>query len=544
MKHLITLGKKAHGRPPVVDLTAADLEQIRAFYLPTNRTKVEGSIRLAWVRFCESRQDLSHLVSNHVPTTTIPTAVVEACRRAKAHVGAHRGGARRNRHESAFVPGTMRRHWEMNRRLWAGEQVSVDDATRNIPIWIPWPWGGCPCSDKFGVRLGRWQTLIVHDDASSFVPFVSSVFRWQQSYRATDAASCIYRAEREIACFDRWVIEGGVWQAKRTLEILGGRFYSAKGRPNQKLVENFIGRLWNIMAGELGDVGRYQAEMATESKLYVDARQGRVDPRNHFLSLSQGQAALYRGIQYLNERRLESKEYGKWIPQERWEADLKESPREARAESDFLIMPVAKVLTVSNDMVSTTEDGPHGMPMVWRFTAPWLAEFRGRRVCLYFDPQSDWPVQGTITLENSRKPLGVVECANPLGISRDREAEMVKAVRQTVLTETRVLSRIHQDRINRELRHPSGVAITTTAPAAHPHPDPETAERIAAATPAIDRAGIQVDIPSTPASEPNPFLDLTSRGDRGHPAAPPRVTREDLAASRSRKLATLRGEDS
>ena len=518
--HCISFGKKRNGRPPVVDLSASDLQEIQSYYLPTNRNKREGSILLAWVRFCESRPDLNHLVENHMPATTIPTAVVEACRAAKALIGPHRGGAPRLRHESAYVPGTMRRHHAVQRRLWAGERASVDDATRNVACWIPWPWGGCPCSDKYGVRLGRWQTLIVHDDASSFIPFVSSVFRWHGSYRATDAAAAIYRTERDVVQFDHWAIEGGVWQAKRTLDILGGRFISAKGRPNQKLVESYIGRLWTIMAGQPGDVGRHQAEIKKNSELYVKARGGHFDPRQHFMSLTEAQNALYSSIDYLNEKRIVSRTYGTWVPQDRWNADLEESPRAGRSSAeDFLILPVAETRKVRRGMIRVREDGPLGIPMEWTFTAEWLWNFEGRDATVYFDPMAAWPVQGTVTLAGTRKPLGTVECISPVDMSKDRATEMVKAIRQSMMTEVRILDKKHTERI---VRHPSGVMSNST------HAAQVSADTI-------------IECPRGHTTE-------TSRHEtlpvivRGGAAAAPRATRDDLATSLSRRAARLREE--
>jgi hypothetical protein len=512
MKHYLNFGKKGVGRPPVIHLTDEDLREIQSYYLPTNRTKKEGSILLAWVRFCESRPELSHLVSNHMPATTIPEAVREACRRAKALVGPSRGGAPRLRHEAAYVPGTMRKHHASNRRLWAGDRASVDDATRNVACWIPWPWGGCPCSDKFGVRLGRWQTLVVHDDASSFIPYVSSVFRWAQSYRATDAAAAIYRAEREVCQFDQWSIEGGVWQAKRTLAVLGGRFISAKGRPNQKLVENYFGRLWTIMAGQSGDVGRHRGEILKNSELYVKARAGHVDPRLHFMSLTQGQEALYAAIDYLNEKRIDSRTYGTWVPKDRWENDLAEAPRQVRADADdFLILPIAKTLTVRNGSIRTTEDGPMGVPMIWTFTDTWLWELEGRKVTAYFDPLAEWPVQATLTMEGQRKPIGTVECISPELGSKDRAAEMVKAIRQTMMTEVRNFHKVHTQRI---LRHQSGIAISmATSTKSTPIPEIRTDRQIV--------------------REALPIID------RGNIAAAPRTTRDDIASSLSRRAALL-----
>ena len=532
--HALTYGKKAIGRPPVADLSAADLQEIRSQYLATNLNKKEGSILLAWVRFCESRPDLAHLVENHMPATTIPVAVVEACRKARPLVGPARGGAPRLLHESAYVPGTMRRHHQQARRLQAGERASVDDATRNTACYIPWPWGGCPTSDKYGVKLGRWQTLVVHDDATGFVPFVSSVFRHQQSYRATDAASVIYRAESQVCQWEAWAIEGGVWQAKRTLAVLGSRFISAKGRPNQKLVENYFGRLWTIMAGQPGDVGRHRGEMKAASDLYIQARQGRVDPRKHFLSLSQAQETMYAAIQYLNEKRMDSRTYGSWVPQTRWEADMEELQLQPRATADdFLILPIAETRKVRRGMIRVTEDGPQGVPMIWSFAADWLWEYEGREATVYFDPLAAWPVEATVTLKGERKPLGKIECVNPLDCSKDRAIEIAKSIRQTMMAETRVLLTRHTERT---VRHQDGVlhAISATTGTECPHVD----------TPAEITAERANETPRVPAIQLPDRLNLTTSRDlRETTAAAPRITRDDLASSLSRRAARLRGEE-
>ena len=534
--HFITPASKPHGRPAVADLTPDDLTELRSRYVATNATRKSGSMHQAWVDFCEAHPvRFGHLVADHVAITIIPTAAKDAMLKCKAIVGAGRGGAPRLRHESAHVPGTMRKHHAVQRRLWSGDRASVDDATRNIPCTIPWPWGGCECSEKYGVRLGRWQTLITHDDASSFIPLVKSVFRYHQSYRATDAAQVIYETERDVLMFDHWSIEGGVWQTGRVLDILNGRFISAKGRPNQKLVENYIGRLWKRMDGQIGDVGRYRGELKFNSELYVKCRAGREDPRKHFMPFSQAQEALYAAIQYLSEKRIKSPHYGTWVPLSRWEADLQESPREPRPDShNFLVLPCKETRKVVNDSVAITEDGPLGVRMKWYFTADWMHEYRGRRLDVYFDPMADWPVKAICTEAGSRKPIGTAICINPIGDSKDAATDLVKAVRQTVMAETRILSKMHQERTHRSLRHPSGV-VTTSAPIVS---TVDTEQRIAAATPSIDRGSTPRD-----AGEDNPFFDRYTREDCSRSAAAPRVTREDLAASRSRKLAALRGEE-
>lgn len=530
MAHYLKLGSNRPGRPPVATLSTTDLDEIRTNYVAgTNHSEKEGSILLAWVRFCESHPDqFGHLVKDHMPATTIPTAVVEACRQSRALIGAARGGAARQRHEGAYVPGTMRRHHAMQRRLMAGERASVDDATRNVACWIPWPWGGCPCSDKYGVRLGRWQTLIVHDDASSFIPFISSVFRWHQSYNGTDAASVIYQTENRVCLFDNWSIEGGVWQSKRSLAVLGGRFISAKGRPNQKLVENAIGRLWGVMAGQPGDVGRYRAENKVASDLYVQARGGRVDPRKHFMSLTQAQQALYESVEYLNEKRMSSRTYGTWVPKARWEADLDEMPRTIRSNTDdFLILPAKETRTARSGMFKLTADGPHGVPMVWSFADDWLWKYEGRRLTAYFDPMAEWPVTATITLEGDRKPLGTVVCINTFGESKDRAADMVKSIRKTMMSETRVILTRHTERV---LRHNAGVIVTTSG-------QPAVAAEPVDVAAAADRFEPEFQIEFTGR---NATTAAPSRDPR-QPAAPsPRVTRDDITSSLSRRAREAR----
>jgi hypothetical protein len=115
----------------------------------------------AWVLFCEEAGQFLHTVKHHRLAGSLPTSAKEWMRRAKGLVTPHRGGSKELRLKGPYQQGGMRSHWSENRRLRAGESFSPDDLTRNVAVWIPWPNGGCPCSEKIGVRLGRWQTLVV-----------------------------------------------------------------------------------------------------------------------------------------------------------------------------------------------------------------------------------------------------------------------------------------------------------------------------------------------------------------------------------------------
>jgi hypothetical protein len=304
--------------------------------------------------------------------------------------------------------------------------------------------------------------LVAHDDASSYIPAVSSVFRYSQSYRASDVAGLLLRTERDICKPDAWVLEGGVWQTERVLAVTGGRFISAKGRPNQKLVESYFNRLWKRMSLQRGDVGRHRGEMRKVSDLYVACRAGRKDPREFFMSLDEAQAELYSAIEWLNDKLISSDTYGKWVPTIRWNDDMSDHVRTRRSEHDlWLAAPVAAQRMVRRQSVKIHEEGPLGIPMDWHFAAPWLADYEGRNVVVYFDPMDSWPVTAHITLPESRKLLGTAECLNPIGESRDRAVELVSSIRRSMMSEYRAIT---SGLTERSVRTPSGTGIATIPP--------------------------------------------------------------------------------
>ncbi|MEO5915606.1 MAG: hypothetical protein ABIS50_15335 [Luteolibacter sp.] len=439
----------SRGRPRAVVLTNDQRVALAKIYLSTNRTECEGSMEMAWVLFTEKEIGAEHAwtVVNRRVATRLCVDALETMRRARPLVGAKRGGSKRLRSEGPYVAGSMRIHWSENRRLYAGEQFSVDDLTRNVPTWIHWPWGGCKCSDKFAVKLGRWQTLAVHDDASGTLVAVKSVFRFEQSYRATDAASLVFQTEREVGMAgfgdmsSRWVVEGGVWQSEQMLATLAGRYVSAKGRPNQKLIERWFGAMQTRDSVHLGDVGRRRGEKLEENALYLACRAGTKDPRDHFLCMETGQDALMETFEWMNTREVRSRIYGNWVPQERWEADIANRPLSYRNPADSWVMsPERRRLTVSRGgSVACQAVGPLGVSMPLHFSAPWLWEHLGRQVDLYFDPLGEWPIDATVACPKTRKMLGTVRCQATFGQSRDADVEMATAIRKTMMSELRCI---------------------------------------------------------------------------------------------------------
>src|ERR1700693_806054 len=75
--------------------------------------------------------------------------------------------------------------------LRAGTIFEADDGQFNFYAWIPWPTGGDRCSDRFGVRLGRWQLLAVVDARWEFCPAFDIVARGFGSSRVGNLTALI-----------------------------------------------------------------------------------------------------------------------------------------------------------------------------------------------------------------------------------------------------------------------------------------------------------------------------------------------------------------
>jgi hypothetical protein len=443
----ISIPTPGRGRPRAVDLTDAQGQRLAEIYLATNRTRAAGSMEAAWVLFCESENVFPETIAHHRLVGALPTAALEWMRKAKGLVTLKRGGTKELRLKGPYQQGGMRTHWEENRRLFAGESYSVDDLTRNVACWIPWPHGGCECSEKYGVRLGRWQTLVVCDDATFAIPAVSSVFRYAASYQGVDAASLIYQTEKNVGMAgfadmaSRWVVEGGVWQSKRALDVLAGRFHSAKGRPQQKLIERWFGAVQTLDAVWNRDLGRRRGEILENNQLWLKCRAGKEDPRKHFASFDEGQETLLHAVRYMNEREVRSELYGKWVPEQRWDRDTAERPLTLRDAADsWLCAPEKRTVKVSRaGMVQCKVIMADGVSRSLVWNAPELYELMGMSVDLYFDPLGEWPLQAVMVKPNSRKILGLATCQNPFGESRDADRERVAAIRRTMMSDLNII---------------------------------------------------------------------------------------------------------
>ena len=428
---------KSTGRPPLVTVTPQEAASLRRRYVRSNLREGAGSMSLAARHYAldpasDCGPDLrAAILRPRASKHSLPVEVRRAVRATDAAVAAYRDpdDARLN---GVYAPGSLRMVRDDGtglacqaplRRLRPGERQSWDDASINFCVVVPWPWGGDACSERYGVRVGRFQLLAGIDDATDFCVGYSFIIRDRSSYRAEDVVSAISRSWRDSYTPESIVLEGGAWQAARTKEFIaasGARPIDAKGRPHSKLIENYWNRLWTVLSLETeGQIGRYRGEMQRETDLLMRCQAGSLDPRRAFPSLEQALGAIDRGIIFLNHDKVESKEYGLWIPAEAHAAGMAARAAEGKplarlsAAVAHLAWPVREQRKVLKGMVRVRTETPLGFARPYHFAADELQEFCGALVNVYFDPFAS-PLRAVCTLAAPfhDHPIGTQICAS------------------------------------------------------------------------------------------------------------------------------------
>ncbi|MCC5790942.1 MAG: hypothetical protein JJT75_15030 [Opitutales bacterium] len=400
------------GRPAQVTLTEQDAQLLRAEYIRINRTKKKGSKTLAARRLAKqgrlSSEVAQAILKPRASKHQLPAPVARAMEVSETIIQHHRA-PRKAAWTMGHAPGVLRKHWEENRRLYAGERESWDDGTINFPVAVPWPYGGDKCSDRWGYKVSRFELLLSHDDATSYCPGFTFVCRSTGAYRAIDIVSACGRQWRDTIRPDHVYFERGAWESHRAKEFLAatGVHCDRAYAPRQKLVENYFNRLWSVLSTEQGQVGRYRGENEEQGKLLTRCQSGSTNPLDHFLPLDKAIGALQNAVAYLNSEPIESKQYGTWIPEDRYHADLAQRPKQPLASSlAWSWAPERRIWTVRGGLVGGMVQTPLGMSIPYHFACPELLEYTGRKVRVYFDPCED-PIRATITLAEDWRQRGL-----------------------------------------------------------------------------------------------------------------------------------------
>ncbi len=495
---LAGLADKARpGRPRSVEVSPADALKLRARYLKTNRAAGCGSKTQAARSLARegalAPEVCAAILKERASKHLLPTAVREALAVPTALVARYRD-PKAGQNDGLYAPGWLRMREDGSRRLLPGERQVWDDASVNVGVVVPWPRGGDKCSDRFGVRLARWQLLLGLDCATDHVAGYVFVCRGNDAYNAANVVRAMHSVwDRSGFAPAEVVLEGGSWQSERVLRFLeaaGVRKISAKGRPNQKLVEGYFNRLWTTMSWKLpagGQLGRFRGEMRKESQLWTRVRDGKLDPRGIFPSYEEFHRALAESVDYLEDEWIESRQFGRWRPIEAYRA--------VHAAENGVRMPVdiwrhalpeeAEATVRRNGMVHASAVSPHGDSCDYDFAWESGFEHEGRKVRVRFDP---WNVAAGALVEDAatgRLLAEGVPCVSPVPVlgsargfwdARSALRSAKSASRSTILETVRACDERRETSDESGLVHTArGLGSVTAAPHLEQDADAEAA---------------------------------------------------------------------
>lgn len=414
------------GAKPSLEVPDWFIAAARFFYLPTNRTKASGSVpeairctvslpvcppnlverlkkKLNVDRLPICPTDLKDTIfaREREGKPMLPPRLMRAISAREAVVRQHR-----NPTDAALdllnAPGSMM--WINDpvtgerRFIRAGDIFEADDATINFPVCVPWTIGGCPCSDRYGVKVGRFQWLVAIDAASRFVPGYSYVMRPRSSYRAEDVLALMKLITRKWGIPRQWRFEQGVWKSnlvRDAIQRMGSDLHTVWSPHQKPFIEGLFSTMWTKLSVQLPDaqVGRFRGENEKANELLVACQRGHRDPRNHFPMLSQALAAFDHAIAEKHRTPVQSVQYGRWVPEERWNAQLgitDASPQgnldKLNAQMEWLFAPFAVERKVAGMLVRTRVPLFEGLSVPFDFAAPFLTNFHRARVKIHFDP--------------------------------------------------------------------------------------------------------------------------------------------------------------
>ena len=285
----------------------------------------------------------------------------------------------------------------------AGDSFQSDDGTLNFYSYIDWPFGGDKCSEKYHVKLGRWQFLPVVDVGSLDIVSYDVIARPRGSYRAEDVASLLGRTMIEIGKPLWWALERGCWESNRVTDLMklsGSTVKRAWESKHKAAVEGSFNRVWTPMSVMPGHVGRDRARFKQTEDLAQRCQAGNEDPRKHFLSFDAAMDHLDKCVEMANSFTVTSPTWGSWIPRERWERQITERPM-AKLDPQYAVFFSREIRAwkMTKMGIGGRCDGPLlGFPVHFQHENFW--QFEGCQVKAFFDPYAD-QVRATVVLEDA-----------------------------------------------------------------------------------------------------------------------------------------------
>ena len=311
--------------------------------------------------------------------------------------------------QNQSAPGSQRRFFnkETGQReiMRPGDWFGGDDATPGIAICVPCKEVVSPVSEKFGVLLGRFQWLAYHDCRADKILAWDYVIRPRGSYRAEDILNGM-----GAVCHTHGIprkgfqFEGGTFNAnlvKQAIQLLGCEHWRTHS-PHAKSIEAVFNKVWTQLAIQFphADMGRYRNENEANCKLYEACKAGHKDPRRYFPTLALVVKAFEEGVARHNGKTINSRQYGRWIPDELFQSAVQASPlRSLAVNGDWIFSPYTAERIVKGMTVSCRVSMFEKFSVPFDFGADWLPQYHGQKVRLHFNPRQPRCVAKVVLVE-------------------------------------------------------------------------------------------------------------------------------------------------
>jgi len=392
------------GRKKSAELSDPEVEIAQRLYLQTG-SQITALRMLASLPEC-SQETSDAIMKQRSSKHAVPRSIRDQVRLSH-DVATYHASPKRTRIETFICPRTLTYLDALGaqKQLTPGDLFERDDMSNNFLCWVPWPYGGDPCSDKYGVRVARGQNLLAIDVASLFFFSFNFLIRLRDSYRADDIWEWIGRTYADVGkprIGERW--ERGTWQARKLrgddalieaghtddkirlggMASLGLKVIISQS-PTTKIIENRFNFLQRVMSTIPGQIGRTRGGMERETKIWMQCQRGERDPREYFLSAEENTQRIEQSLTYCNNEPVEGAIYN-GVPAQIWYEAVAARPLERlNPESSWLFARDKRTVQADRSHIMIRYTNPQGDRSAWWFHHPELREFQGLKIHVYFD---------------------------------------------------------------------------------------------------------------------------------------------------------------
>lgn len=384
-------------RPRVPELSASELARVQQLYAQTNRTRESGSTVEALLQAMEQgfiRPAMCELIRNRMSSGQSPLTERQMRRLRIAGPVIKAGRApRRTWLEHVSSPGALQVDVDAESgeetHIAPGQRWTIDDGSINLLVMVPGlEIPGDKCWERWGVVVGRFQLLLTVDHRTRCIVGWSYTCRPRDAYRAEDLVGALQACVAQHGAPREIVLEKGISAARLVSEALGAagiRIIRASS-PHQKVVESVFNVLWTALSTLPGQVGRTRGENERMSRWLQACHEGRRDPRGELMTLEDFLTVLDAAIARCNERWVDGRQ-GRWQPRAWFEREAQKALRRVAPEDLWMFAPtVAGPVQVDWTQVKTSVAVVPGRSEQFVFGEPWLDEWHGARVKLFFNP--------------------------------------------------------------------------------------------------------------------------------------------------------------